>query len=64
MELQQHISQLLEQTEPNLDLMIWQLDRCVESLQHVRSNANLGILVDAWVCDLATTNRRTFVVTT
>lgn len=63
-ELQQHISQLLEQTEPNLDLMIWQLDRCVESLQHVRSNANLGILVDAWVCDLATTNRRTFVVTT
>lgn len=59
-ELNQQISQLLDQTEPNLELLIQQIDRCVEALQQVSANANLGILVDAWVCDLATINRHTF----
>jgi DNA polymerase-3 subunit delta' len=33
------------------------VERSVDAIRHVNANANLAMLVDAWVCDLATATR-------
>ena len=51
------VANTLSQAPAAADIAIEQVDRCLDALREVRSNANLGILVDAWVCDLATITR-------
>jgi len=53
-DLKEPIAITLSQNPTASDVAMEQLDRCLDALREVRSNANLGILVDAWVCDLAT----------
>lgn len=52
-ELRQHVEVVAERRTLNAEVVVAQLERCVDVLHEVRSNANLGILVDAWLNDLA-----------
>lgn len=52
------VSAVRQREGANIDAVVAQIDRCVDALYQVGANANLGILVDAWVCDLATLTRR------
>ena len=56
-ELKEPVANTLSQNPTAADVAMEQVDRCLDALREVRSNANLGILVDAWVCDLATMTR-------
>ena len=40
-----------------VEVAVEQVDRCLDAVRQVNANANLGILVDAWVSDLATMTR-------
>lgn len=56
-ELQEPVTHTLTQTATAAEVSLEQIDRCLEALREINANANLGILVDAWVSDLATMTR-------
>ena len=56
-ELQSVSQSVAERDGVSLDATVCQIDRCIDAIGQVNSNANLGMLVDAWVCDLATITR-------
>ena len=39
------------------EVAVAQIERCLDAIKQVNANANLGMLVDAWVCDLAVVTR-------
>lgn len=49
--------ELVAQRETTPEVAVAQIDRCLDAIHQVNANANLGILVDAWVCDLAVMTR-------
>lgn len=56
-ELKEPVAIALSHNPSAGDVALDQVDRCLEALRQVNANANLGILVDAWICDLATMTR-------
>ena len=56
-ELQSVAQSVAAQDTVSIDATVSQIDRCIDAIGQVNSNANLGMLVDAWVCDLATITR-------
>ena len=57
LELKELVGQTINRSNDAAEIALEQLDRCLDALRQVNSNANLGILVDAWVADLATMTR-------
>lgn len=55
--LQAALETVVDRTSVSVEVVASQLERCVDAILEVRSNANLGILVDAWVSDLAVMTR-------
>ena len=56
-ELKQAVTLALSRDSGVAEVALSQVDRCLDAIREVNSNANLGILVDAWVCDLAVMTR-------
>lgn len=47
----------VEHRNTPIEVVLAQIDRCLDAQSQVNQNANLGLLVDAWICDLAVMNR-------
>lgn len=56
-DLQSVVQTIMQREGTRAEVAVSQLDRCIDAIGQVNSNANLGILVDAWVCDLAVMTR-------
>ena len=51
------ISRIVEHGGVSVDTAVAQIERCMDAMQQINSNANLGLLIDALVSDLAKMTR-------
>lgn len=51
------INELVQRDKMHVDTATALVERCIDAIKQINSNANLGLLVDAWVCDIAVSTR-------
>lgn len=62
-ELRRLVATVASKNPMEPEVAVAQTERCLDALQQIRANANVAMLIDAWVCDLAimTRTKRTLV---
>lgn len=62
-DLQKLVQAMASQRPMEPETAVAQAERCLDAIQQVGSNANIAMLIDAWVCDLAVMTRTQRVLT-